>query len=318
VRLGKMARCDGTLMNPAMFKQHAIFGMLVSAALGIPYVASEWRSLTDWMTAPGYSNPRTSSEGLELQGDYQRTAALLNGDNAQPRLQTQSSPVGNQSSWFRTISDSNSSTVEDMSQDAIRAREELSREMLEQARAGAYPNPSGTAAREISNSGTTKDVSSSNMAGFRPDAPIPGPKFTELGLVHLHEALNLQVTEQFVINRWPRVNTGLMDKDLRGFRVPYLSGSNEDDPAGALTYYFNKNHTCEKLTFSGTVGDPRKLVMYLVQSHGFEPQPSPEAGVHLYQIRAGKQNSELTIKPAPVVRSNTPHLRYQVELLISR
>ncbi len=58
--------------------------------------------------------------------------------------------------------------------------------------------------------------------------------------------------------------------------------------------------------------------MYLVQRFGFEPQPSPEAGVHLYQIRAGRMNSELTIKPASVVRSNTPHLRYQVELLISR
>jgi hypothetical protein len=305
-------------MNPAMFKQHAIFGMLVSAALGIPYVASEWRSLSDWLTTPGYSNPRESDEALELQGDYQRTATLLNGDYAQPRLQTQSSPASNQSSWFRTISDSNSSTVEDMSQDAIRAREELSREMLERARAGSYPNQAGTAAREISNSGSMKEESNGYPSSFRPDAPIPGPKFSDLGLVHLHEALTLEVTEQFVINRWPRVNTGLMEKDLRGFRVPYLSGSNEDDPAGALTYYFNKKHKCDKLTFSGTVGDPRKLVMYLVQSHGFEPQPSPEAGVHLYQIRAGRQNSELTIKPATVVRSNTPHLRYQVELLISR
>ncbi len=66
----------------------------------------------------------------------------------------------------------------------------------------------------------------------------------------MQEAITLDVTEQFVINRWPRVNTGLIEKDLRGFRVPYLSGSNEDDPAGALTYYFNKKHQCEKLTFS--------------------------------------------------------------------
>lgn len=296
-----------------MFKQHATFGMLVSAALGLPYVASEWRSITDWLTTPGYTSPRESGEALELQGDYQRTAALLNGDYSQPRLQTQSN-----SSWFRTISDSNSTTVADTAQDAIRAREEMGREVIERARAASMANQPGSPARETRGSGTTKEASNGNTPEFRADAPIPGPKFSDLGLVHLHEALTLETTEQFVISRWPRVNTGLMDKDLRGFRVPYLSGSNEDDPAGALTYYFNKKHKCEKLTFSGTVGDPRKLVLYLVKSHGFEPQPSPEAGTHLYQIRAGRMNSELTIKPATVVRSNTPHLRYHVELLISR
>jgi hypothetical protein len=300
-----------------MFKQHAIFGLLVSAALGIPYAASEWRSLTDWITTPGYSSPRESGEALELQRDYQRTAALLNGDYSQPRLQTQSNSNSGNPSWFRTISDSNSTTVEDTAQDAVRAREEMGREVIERARAASKANQ-GTPAREISSSGTTKEASNGSSPEFRSDAPIPGPKFSDLGLVHLHEALTLETTEQFVISRWPRVNTGLMDKDLRGFRVPYLSGSNEDDPAGALTYYFNKKHKCDKLTFSGTVGDPRKLVMYLVKSHGFEPQPSPEAGTHLYQIRAGRMNSELTIKPATVVRSNTPHLRYQVELLISR
>jgi len=296
-----------------MFKHHALFGLLVSTALGIPYAASEWRSITSWFTTPGPGYYDRSGEALDIERDGMRNAALLRGDELQPRLQTQSNP-----SWFRTISDSNSTTVEDTSQDAIRAREELGREAIERARASSKANQPGTPAREISNGATTKEASNGNTLGFRPDAPIPGPKFSDLGLVHLHEALTLETTEQFVINRWPRVNTGLMDKDLRGFRVPYLSGSNEDDPAGALTYYFNKKHKCEKLTFSGTVGDPRKLVMYLVQSHRFEPQPSPEAGVHLYQIRAGRMNSELTIKPATVVRSNTPHLRYQVELLISR
>lgn len=299
-----------------MFKHHAVFGMLVSAALGIPYVASEWQSVADWLTTPGYSSPRESGEALELQRDYERTAALLNGNYEQPRLQTQSSP--SQPSWFRTISDTNSTTVEDTAQDALRAREELGREVIERARAASAPNQPGSPARQISSSTPAKEASNGSLPNFRADDPIPGPKFTELGLVHLHEAITLDVTEQYVISRWPRVNTGLIEKDLRGFRVPYLSGSNEDDPAGALTFYFNKKHLCERLTFSGTVGDPRRLVMYLVQRYGFEAQPSPEAGTHLYQIRAGKQNSELRIKPATVVRSNTPHLRYEVELLISR
>lgn len=301
-----------------MFKHHAFFGMLVSAALAVPYVASEWRSISGWVTGPAPGEPRYA-----VQDDSMRTTAMLQGDAFQPQWQTPPQlQAQNNPSWYRTISDTNSTTVEDTTQDAIRAREELGREMLERARASTNTNPAGTPARTISNgsSGETpvKEASVGSAKDFRADAPIPGPKFSDLGLVHLHEALTLDATEQYVIQRWPRVNTGLVDKDLRGFRVPYLSGSNEDDPAGALTYYFNKKHQCEKLTFSGTVGDPRRLVMYLVQRYGFEPQPSPEAGTHLYQIRAGKQNSELTIKPATVVRSNTPHLRYHVELLISR
>jgi hypothetical protein len=302
-----------------MFKHHATFGMLVSAALAIPYAASEWRSLTDWLLTPNAGTSRAA-----VYDDSMRTNAMLQGNyqpsyQPQPQLQTQ-----NNSSWFRTISDTNSTTVEETATDAIRAREELGREMIERARASAAPNAAPTPARTISNSNSSpsdtpvKEASAGSLGEFRADAPIPGPKFSDLGLVHLHEALTLEVTEQYVIQRWPRVNTGLIDKDLRGFRVPYLSGSNEDDPAGALTFYFNKKHQCEKLTFSGTVGDPRKMVYYLVQRYGFEPQPSPEAGTHLYQVRAGKQNSELTVKPATVVRSNTPHLRYQVELLISR
>lgn len=298
-----------------MFKHHAIFGLLVSAALGIPYVASEWNSSTPWMTDSG-----TGTSRRDVQTDSMRTSALLRGEDYQPRLQTPPLQTQSKPDWYRTISDTNSTTVEDTAADAIRAREQLNHEMLERAR--AYPNPTSTPARAISNGspGDTpvKEASSSNPVAVRNDAPIPGPKFSELGLVHLHEALTLDATEQYVIQRWPRVNTGLVDKDLRGFRVPYLSGSNEDDPAGALTYYFNKKHQCEKLTFSGTVGDPRRLVMYLVQRYGFEPQPSPEAGSHLYVVRSGKQNSELTIKPATVVRSNTPHLRYHVELLLSR
>ena len=298
-----------------MFKHHATFGLLVSAALGIPYVASEWNSSTPWMT----SDQNVGTSRMDVQADSMRTAALLRGEDYQPRLQTQSLQNQSNPDWYRTISDTNSTTVEDTAADAIRAREQYGREMLERARASSA---TGTPARAISNSsgGETpvKEASSGKPAEVRTEAPIPGPKFSELGLVHLHEALTLDATEQYVIQRWPRVNTGLIEKDLRGFRVPYLSGSNEDDPAGALTYYFNKKHQCEKLTFSGTVGDPRRIVMYLVQRYGFEPQPSTEAGTHLYMVRSGKQNSELTIKPATVIRSNTPHLRYHVELLISR
>ncbi len=152
-----------------------MFGMLVSAALGIPYVASEWQSLADWATTPGYSNPRESGEAFGVAARLRaKAAALLNGDYSQPRLQTQSNFVPNQQapqntsqpSWFRTISDTNSTTVEDTAQDAIRAREELGRDVLERARAAAAPNQPGSPARQISNSTPTKEASNGSATVF--------------------------------------------------------------------------------------------------------------------------------------------------------
>jgi hypothetical protein len=132
------------------------------------------------------------------------------------------------------------------------------------------------------------------------------------------EALRFDVTAPWVLQRWPRVVTGLPDGDLQGYRVPLVTGTREDDIAGALTYYLSPQQACRRITFSGTAGDPRKLVAHVVGQFGLIQRTSNDPALQLYQTRwNGKPVSELRIKPVAVVRADSPHARYEVELTLN-
>jgi hypothetical protein len=256
-----------------MFKKHLVFAGLLSAAVGVPYSASEWRGVYNWLQG---SNQPTANGSVEQQLDQltsQANDTVRNtAQNVERELNNYTNSRNKTPVW--TVSESNRSN----------------------------------SSSETSNSTTNRTSSTS-----QPSIPAQ-----DLGIVPFHEAISLEVSEQYVLHRWSRVNTGLIDNTERGFRVSLVTGSNHDDPAGVLTYYFDVNHRCTRLTFSGTVGEPQKMVWYLVQYFGFEAQKSPEPGVHLYQVRKGKNYSELWIRPAQVVRTTNPHLRYEVELKLFR
>jgi len=149
-------------------------------------------------------------------------------------------------------------------------------------------------------------------------APKPGdpPKYAPRELT---EVLRFSVTPEWIFQHWPRVSTGLSQIDLHGYRVPLVTGTSEQDLAGSLTYYFDKNQQLERILFKGTTGDPHKLVMLLTTYYGFTRQKSNDPGLHLYQVkRSSKTISELRIKPSKVVRADSPRSRYQIDLAIAR
>jgi len=137
-------------------------------------------------------------------------------------------------------------------------------------------------------------------------------------VVDLTEALRFEVTSAWVLGRWPRVTAGLPDADLQGYRVPLVTGTREDDVAGSLTYYFNKHQHCQRITFQGTTGDARKLIDYLSTQYGFKQQTSNDPNLFLYQIRwNGTPQSELHVRPAPVIRADAPMARFEVLLALN-
>jgi hypothetical protein len=152
------------------------------------------------------------------------------------------------------------------------------------------------------------------MAGVpASDAEINAPPEVEMA-----DALRFDVTASWILGRWPRVTAGLPDAGLQGYRVALVSGTREDDLAGALTYYFNKNHVCQRITFQGTTGDARKLITMLTTRFGFERQTSDDPGVYLYQIRwNGRATSELQVRPARVIRASAPTARFEVLLAMN-
>ncbi len=150
-------------------------------------------------------------------------------------------------------------------------------------------------------------------ANFAPnDAQLEEPP-----LVEMSDALRFRVTPAGILARWPRVSAGLAHENLHGLRVPLITGTREDDLAGALTYYFNPGQRCAKITFSGSTGDPRRLMLLLQERFDFHRFPTSEPGVERLQVRwNGKPHSELIVRPARVVRAASPFARYEVQLSI--
>jgi hypothetical protein len=147
-------------------------------------------------------------------------------------------------------------------------------------------------------------------------SPIP---LEGLPTIHLEEVFRFDITRDWVFARWPRKSTALADADLYGVRVPLVSGMAVDDVAGSLTYYFNAAGQAQRIAFSGTTGDARRLVNLVANRYGLQPVSPTAPGELLYQrLWNGRPQSELRIRPAAVVWSTSPHSSYDVNLLLER
>lgn len=136
---------------------------------------------------------------------------------------------------------------------------------------------------------------------------------------NLAEILHFNGTPDWVMQRWPRVTTGLAHPDLQGYRVPLVTGTAPDDLAGSLTYYFDGSRRVEYITFHGVTGDPRKLIALVMRQYGLKPEKTEDPSLSLFLMKwNGKPISELRIQTARVLRADQPNLRYRVDLALKR
>jgi hypothetical protein len=163
-------------------------------------------------------------------------------------------------------------------------------------------------------SGALAGMPASALASPRKAQSIEGS-----AVQNLAEVLHFDATPGWVMARWPRVTAGLAELELQGYRVPLVTGTAENDLAGSLTYYFDKEQRVKFITFHGATGDPRKLVALVMQKYSFRPEPTKDPSLSLYLVKwNGKPMSELRIRTASVVRADQPHARYQVDLAMKR
>jgi|GEM_PF-3104034 len=136
----------------------------------------------------------------------------------------------------------------------------------------------------------------------------------------LEEALQFNVTTSWIVAEWPRISADLAELDLHGYRVPLISGTTDADVAGSLTYYFDAKQNVARITLFGTTGDPRVLINLLESRFGMKRSATKEPNLYLYQAKSWtrKVTSELRIRPAKVLRNDSPHSRYEVALLLER
>lgn len=164
--------------------------------------------------------------------------------------------------------------------------------------------------------GTLDPADSEGVAdGQQPKAPLEGAPVADLA-----EVLRFDVTPGWIMNRWPRVSTGGAHLQLQGYRVPLVTGTEETDIAGSLTYYFNAQQRVQRITFSGTTGDGKKLVGLLTTRYGFIRRPTNDPGLFIYEFAHadGRTKSLLKITSAQTIKASDPHRRFKVQLLLEK
>jgi hypothetical protein len=145
------------------------------------------------------------------------------------------------------------------------------------------------------------------------DAPqLTGPTTHDLA-----EVLRFDVSPEWVTQRWSRVSTVLAEQDLEGLRVPLVTGTDLDDLAGSLTFYFDKQRRVQRISFHGRTGDDRKLISLVTSQFGMRAEPTLGVGMYVSRWNA-RPTSLLRLSYAPVVRSQTPRHRLEVALEINR
>jgi hypothetical protein len=153
-----------------------------------------------------------------------------------------------------------------------------------------------------------------NHPGHRvQSAPRPAPP------TRLEDIFRFDLTAEQVMHTWPTVTTATNQPELKGYRVPLVTGQQPESLAGSLTYYFAADQRLQRIVFHGTTGDPKPVVALVTQKFEFKPDPAPDASIQRYVVRwSGKVVSELRVQPAPVVDAREPHRRLLINLLIER
>lgn len=142
----------------------------------------------------------------------------------------------------------------------------------------------------------------------------PAPHYVEgQALADMSEVFRFETTIGWIAQRWPRISTAAGDLDLQGYRVPYTSGHRLDDVAGSLTYFFDQEHQCRRISFRGTAGDVRRFLATLDASLGARPETA-EPGVHRYRPSAPGVEGSIVVVPAEVLSSERPHERFRIQL----
>jgi len=182
----------------------------------------------------------------------------------------------------------------------------------------ASVSPSASAARQ---SGRSAFVASPSSGGTdAPADPAAPGSLDDVPMYDLGDVVRFDLSPDWVVARWPRVSAGLAYLELQGYRVPLVTGTAEDDLAGSLTYYFNPQQQLQRITFQGTTGNAGRLVSHVTSRFGLARRRINDASVFLYVVPGpdGKATSFLWIRPAPVVKADDPHRRFEVAMVLER
>jgi len=134
----------------------------------------------------------------------------------------------------------------------------------------------------------------------------------------LEQVFRFDLTPQWISSRWPRVSTVAgSDPEQLAMRVVLVTGTQPDDIAGSLTYYFDRHHQMQRITFTGLTREPRRLLAAVVGPYRLKSQPTTDAA---YYIAGDPKNptSEVIVRHMPVLVAEAGIANAEVEVDLSR
>jgi hypothetical protein len=161
------------------------------------------------------------------------------------------------------------------------------------------------------------DTELARKLGGLPVDPAAEPTLSGIQIRDLREVLRFDISPDWVINRFSRVSTVLADLNLKGLRVPVVTGIRADDVAGTLTFYFDHSDRLQRLTFHGFTGDTRRFENVMVSFYGMKREPALEAGAFTNRWN-GRPVHFMRLTHAPVVYSHAVHQKYTVFLELNQ
>ena len=139
-----------------------------------------------------------------------------------------------------------------------------------------------------------------------------GPRVQNLG-----DLFRFDITPEWVVQNWPRVTSDLAEFAYTGLRVLVVSGTEIDDLAGAITYYFDDQQQLQRITFLGTTGNPTELIQ--LATSRFKMQPEAALSGVCYVARSRKTITDmLRVRHVAVAKGNRPLQRYKIAMEVNR
>ena len=120
----------------------------------------------------------------------------------------------------------------------------------------------------------------------------PAAPRTDFNAHDAGSVFNFEITPEWILAHWPSVSTGLAQLQLEGYRVPLVTGTSQQDLAGALTYYFDAKQRLQRINFVGVSGDPRPLIGLLSDRFHMTRRLANDPGLVVYEVCSGRQVRE--------------------------
>ena len=125
----------------------------------------------------------------------------------------------------------------------------------------------------------------------------------------LREVLRFDIVPGWLPQRFARVSTVTANVQMDGLRVPLITGTQPNDIAGTLTYFFDASKSLKRIQLHGLTGDPSKLANLMVQFYQLAPEHS--LGGQLFTTRWNNRiTSVMQISPAPIMYAGADHSKY--------